>query len=293
LFIKEDETLPQETGSTYIRMPAVAGRFYDGNPEVLRDKIRDYINRAERVDIPGTLIGFISPHAGYMYSGPVAGYVYKQIMGKKYKTVFVLAPSHYARFPGVSVIPVGIYRTPLGDVEIDRDRIREIVKNNTEVFRFFPEVERNEHSLEVQVPFLQYALEEGWKIVPLVFGQNDLETSSKVVEAISSHFNPDEDLIIASSDMSHYYPQTEAEEMDKQALEMVTHLDIENLMSSFDNRKCEMCGSGPVITTLLFANALEGKAKILKYATSGDITGDRSQVVGYGAVAFYADAKKI
>jgi MEMO1 family protein len=284
--------LTQDTGSTFIRMPAVAGKFYDGNPDILRNRIREYLNKAEEVNIPGTLLGFISPHAGYMYSGPVAGHVYKQLIGKKYKTVFVLAPSHYARFPGVSVIPIGLYRTPLGDVPIDNIKIRELVKSNSDVFKFFPEADRSEHSLEVQVPFLQYVLEEGWKIVPIIFGQNDLETSTRVVEAISANYDPAENLIIASSDMSHYYPQTEAETMDKKALEMVTQLDIEGLISSFDNRNCEMCGSGPVITMLVLTSALEGKAKVIKYSTSGDITGDRSQVVGYGAVAFYTETQE-
>ena len=184
-------------------------------------------------------------------------------------------------------MPSGSYRTPLGDVPVDSDMVKKIAKHSSDIFRFFPEADRNEHSLEVQVPFLQYVLEEGWEIVPIVFGQNDLATSSKVAEAILSNYNPDEDLIIASSDMSHYYPQSEAKEMDEKALEMVLNLNVEALITSFDNRKCEMCGSGPVMTILVMTNSLNGKAKMLKYSTSGDITGDHSQVVGYGAIAFY------
>lgn len=276
----------------YTRTPTYAGQFYEGNPERLKKSINQYLEKADVVEIPGTLVGLISPHAGYIYSGPVAAYGYKQLVEKKYDTVIVLAPSHRARFGGVSIIPSGVYRTPLGDVPIDSELAKKIASHNPDKFGFVRGVHEAEHSLEVQVPFLQATLQEGWKIVPIVYGDNDLRTCAMVAEAIAPHYDPGKHLIVASTDMSHYYPYEKANEMDRVALKYVTSLDIEGLIDAFKAGKCELCGTGPVLTIMVFTRALGGKAKLLKYANSGDTSGRKGEVVGYCSVAFYIEKKE-
>ncbi|MFP4498655.1 MAG: AmmeMemoRadiSam system protein B [Vulcanimicrobiota bacterium] len=275
----------------YIREPAVAGAFYDGDAESLRKTVEQFINNAKDVEVPGKLIGIVSPHAGYIYSGSVAGYSYKQIMGRKYKTVIVLAPSHRARFPGVSVIPCGKYKTPLGEVSIDEEMAKKIMARDSNSFNFIEQAHSNEHSLEVQVPFLQVALGEGWKIVPIVYGTPDVKTCSMVSEAIAANYAPEDLLIVASTDMSHYHPYDIAREKDRKCIDLITHMDLEGLASSLGQRESELCGMGPVITMMILTSALGGSAKELKYANSGDTAGTESEVVGYASIAFYTEKK--
>ncbi len=276
-----------------VRMPAVAGQFYDSNPKRLRREIEEYIKKAQKVEIAGEIIGLISPHAGYIYSGPIAAYSYKEIMGKPYKTVIVLAPSHRAYFKGVSIIPSGLYRTPLGDVPIDEEMVKKIASYDPNSIVYYPKAHQFEHSAEVQVPFLQVVLPKGWKIVPIVYGSSDFKTATMVAKAIAPHFKVGEDLIVASTDLSHYYPYDIAIKKDTLGLDLITNLDVEGLIESLASEKCEMCGRGPVLTITVFTKAMGGKAKLLKYANSGDTAGSKDQVVGYGAVAFYVDKSKI
>jgi hypothetical protein len=275
----------------YVREPAVAGQFYEGNPEKLKKIIEEYLEKADAPPLPGTLIGFMEPHAGYVYSGPIAAYGYKHLLGREYKTVFVLAPSHRARFNGLSVIPEGSYRTPLGDVPIDSEAARGLAQASPGNVGFYRQAEEVEHSLEVQVPFLQVALKPGWKIVPILYGQNDLRTCTAAAEAIAAVFDPENHLIIASSDMSHYYPYETARKMDLPTLELVEKLSLEDLSKKLGSGGSEMCGSGPVVTLMMLTKVLGGEAKILKYANSGDTAGDKGQVVGYGCVAFFTTKK--
>lgn len=278
---------------TLVREPVVNGQFYEGNPERLKRDIKKYLDSAPEIKIEGDLIGFVEPHAGYIYSAPVAAYGYKQLIGKKYQTVIVMAPSHRYPFSGVSVMKEGIYRTPLGDVPVDSDLAEKICKYKPEEIRYVPQADAYEHSLEVQVPFLQETLESGWKIVPIVFGDADPETSKMVAEAILPHFDPTKHLMIASSDMSHYHPYQAACDMDKPALEKVEKLDIVGLWDGYSKRKLEFCGIGPVMTLMMYTKHWGGKAKILKYANSGDTAGDKRQVVGYGCVAFSVEPGRI
>lgn len=283
--VAEKKTAEKE----YIREPVVAGQFYEGDPKKLRGDIGKYLKAAPEIEIPGKIIGLMEPHAGYIYSAPAAAYGYKQLIGKKYKTVIVLAPSHRARFSGVSVIPSGKYRTPLGDVPIDAELAGEIMKANPQRIHFIPQAHESEHSLEVQVPFLQVVLGEDWKIVPIVYGSSDLETCKMVAGALAGHYDPEKHLIVASSDMSHYHPYEKACSLDKPALEKIEKLDLGGFIDLLKEGKAELCGVGPVATLMMFTRALGGEGKILKYSTSGDTAGDKSQVVGYGCAAFFVE----
>ena len=273
--------------SDFVRTPVVDGQFYPGEPETLKKDIKKYLDEAPTIDIPGKLIGLVEPHAGYVYSAPVAAYGYKQIIGKKYKTVIVMAPSHRHPFSGISVIPEGTYRTPLGDVPIDNEMAAKIASYDPKYIRFVPEAHRAEHSLEVQVPFLQETLEPGWKIVPIVFGSHNLQACKALASAIAPHYDPDTQLIIASSDMSHYYDYDTACKMDKPALDRVEKLDLTGFVDLLEKGKAEFCGIGPVITLMMLTKTMGGEAKSLKYANSGDTAGSKAQVVGYGCVAFF------
>ena len=281
----QEKTTPKK--SDFVRTPVVDGQFYPGDPDKLRKDIKEYLEAAPDIEIPGKLIGLIEPHAGYIYSAPIAAYGYKQLIDKKYKTVIVMAPSHRYPFSGISIIPEGTYRTPLGDVPIDEELVKKIAAYSPETIKFVPAAHAREHSLEVQVPFLQETLEPGWKIVPIIFGSNNLETCKTVAAAIAPHYDPSSQILIASSDMSHYYPYDTACGMDKPALEKIEKLDLAGFVELVQRGKAELCGVGPVITLMMFAKSLGGEAKTLKYGNSGDTAGDKSQVVGYGCVAFY------
>lgn len=287
---RSDTLAIEKTGkkeSDFVRTPVVDGQFYPGDPETLKSDIKKYLDAAPEMEIPGRLLGLVEPHAGYVYSAPVAAYGYKQLMGKSYKTVIVLAPSHRHPFSGLSIIPEGKYRTPLGDVPIDSELAQKIAQHDPASIRFVPAAHKAEHSLEVQVPFLQETLEPGWKIVPIIFGSNNLQTCKTLASAIAPHYDPSTQLIIASSDMSHYYNYDTACKMDKPALEKVEKLDLSGFVEMLESGKAEFCGIGPVITLMMLTKTLGGEAKTLKYANSGDTAGSKGQVVGYGCVAFY------
>jgi AmmeMemoRadiSam system protein A len=172
-------------------------------------------------------------------------------------------------------------------VQIDEVMAKKISDFDPKNIRYIEAADASEHSLEVQVPFLQESLEPGWKIVPMVVGSADPDTCRMLAEAIAPHFDPKKCIIIASSDMSHYHPYNEACKMDKPALEKVEKIDLVGLAELMDKGEAELCGIAPVMTLMMLTRYFGGEAKILKYANSGDTAGDKGQVVGYGCVAFY------
>ncbi|MCD4783002.1 MAG: AmmeMemoRadiSam system protein B [Candidatus Eremiobacteraeota bacterium] len=274
----------------FVRMPVFNGQFYEGNPDKLRKLINKFFDNVPEIEIPGKLIGLIEPHAGYPFSGQVAAYGYKQLIGKKYKTAIVMAPSHRHRFEGVSIIKEGKYRTPLGDVPIDKEAADKISSHNPKLIRFVPQAHTSEHSLEVQVPLLQVALGDDWKIVPIVFGAVDPGTCKIVAEAIAKQYDPDTQILIASSDMYHGYSYEDCMSMDKKTLDKIDKMNLTGLVEAFRTRESECCGSGPIMVVMMLTTSMGGDAKILKYTNSADITGSRGEwTVGYGCVAFYVE----
>ena len=271
-----------------IRESVLAGSWYPASPEELRRTIEGFLSHVPPEDIPGQLTALISPHAGYAYSGQVAAYAYKLLEKRKFATVIVIAPSHHARFSGVSVYDRGGFRTPLGVVPLDYDLIAALEKHDTRI-RFLPEAHSLEHAVEIELPFLQVVM-PGFKLVPLVMGEQDLKTCKWLAEAIADCIKNKSVLLVASSDLSHFHSYDQAKRLDQVVLDRVAAFDPEGLVQSLDSGKCEACGGGPIAATMLAARqAGATRSRVLNSANSGDVTDDRSRVVGYMAAALWVD----
>ncbi len=270
-----------------IREPAVAGTFYPERAETLSRDVKQYLDRAASEKLEGEIVALVSPHAGYMYSGLVAAHAYKLIEGKSFDAVCVVAPSHRALFDGTSVYNRGSYRTPLGLVPIDVDRCQKLTEKRKEV-RFLPEAHAHEHSLEVQIPFLQVAL-KSFKLIPLMTEPYwSWESCESLGFAISETVIGGNILLVASSDLSHFHSYEKAVELDRIVLNHIEQFDPQGLYQDLKKNRCEACGAAPILSVMMAASALGARTgKVLKYLNSGDVSGDRSQVVGYGACALY------
>lgn len=268
-----------------IRESIAAGSFYPQNPNTLRNQINDFLEKATPPPVKNVK-AIISPHAGYVYSGQVAAYSYKLIAGSHFESVFIIAPSHSEYFDFISIYSGKAYRTPLGLVDIDIKRSK-ILANYSPNIKLSSCGHRNEHSLEVQLPFLQVIL-ENIKTVPIVIGQQNKQNIEELGNAIGSLFKNDNILIIASTDLSHYHYYNEAVFLDDKVIQLVEQFDIENLLTGFLKNNLEMCGGGPVISAMIASKIIgANSSKILCYQNSGDVTGDKSAVVGYLSAAFY------
>ncbi len=273
------------------RAPAVAGMFYSSSKEGLRDEIESaFLHKLGPGKLPEKLKGdrrppaLIVPHAGYVYSGPVAAHAYAQLDGRRVVTVIILGPNHYGVGTPVSIYPEGEWLTPLGGVEVDRDLAMELAKKS-DVFSLDEISHEREHSIEVQLPFLQYVLEE-FKLVAICILDQSYQTSIKVGKTIAEVLKAYEDAaLIASTDFTHYEPHEEVVRKDEMALEKIENLDVEGLYEVITRHGISMCGYGGVAAVLQACKELGAeRAEVLKHATSGDITGDYGSVVGYGAV---------
>ena len=280
------------------RMPAVAGAFYPSSPEALRMEIENcFLHRIGPGRLPRKIEGgkrppfLIAPHAGYVYSGPVAAHGYLQLEDRaKPEVVVVLGPNHYGVGSSVSVYPDGEWVTPLGSVEID-SRLAMKLADSSEVFTLDELSHAREHSIEVQIPFLQYVLGE-FRLLPICILDQELETCVEIGRALAEALkNYESFLLVASTDLTHYEPDDIARRKDELALERMTNLDIKGLYDVILKHDISMCGYGPVAAVLEAAKRLgAGKAEVLKHATSGDVTGDRSAVVGYASVKIELEA---
>ncbi len=268
-----------------IRDSIAAGSFYPGNPDTLRRQINEFLNNIELPDI-NNVKSIVCPHAGYIYSGQVAAHSYKQISGKDFDSIFVIAPSHSDFFNFISIFNGDSYRTPLGLVNIDKERAQLLADKSPNIkLSYLGHL--NEHSLEVQLPFLQ-VLFENIKIVPIVIGQQNNRNMSDLGDTIGNLFKNDNILIIASTDLSHYHPYDTAEALDSRVIELVSNFDPENLKAEFLSNNIEMCGGGPVVSAMIASKIMGAdSSRVLDYKNSGDATGDRNAVVGYMSAVFY------
>ena len=278
-----------------IRLPSQAGAFYAGTAEALKRQIEQcFLHSLGPGKIPVVakanerrVLGLICPHAGYMYSGPVAAHAYYNLaLDGKPDIVVLFGPNHTGYGSGLAVMNEGVWRTPLGDIEVDGKVADEIVKESR-IVDVDDSAHRYEHSIEVQLPFLQYLFGSQFKIVPVCFLMQDLHSAREVGQAVAKVLKGKNGLIIASSDMTHYEPQENAEKKDRLALRAVEALDEERFYSIIEEHRITVCGYGPIIALITAAKILEAKeAKLLCYKTSGDVIGDYSSVVGYAAVEF-------
>ncbi|OPY79518.1 MAG: hypothetical protein A4E64_00414 [Syntrophorhabdus sp. PtaU1.Bin058] len=276
-----------------VKKPVFAGSFYPGERSVLAGMIDGYLKETEpkKDRISARIFGIMAPHAGYEYSGRTAAYAYNQIKGRPYTTVILMGPTHRVPFNGVAIYPSGSWETPLGNVQVDHEITKRLMEK-CPVIRNYPVAFEREHSLEVQVPFLQRTLKD-FRIVPMVMGmmgENDYRVlADALCELLQQHAG--KILIVASSDMSHFHAYREANEMDARTLKEIGALDTGRLAAGLAKGDYELCGSQAVLTLMMVAKKIGGEATILHYANSGDATGDRSRVVGYGAVAFSLSEK--
>ncbi len=278
------------------RKPAVANQFYPGDPMVLTRQITDFFKKAKKEPIPGKIVALIAPHAGYMYSGQVAAYAFKLLEGFSFETVVVICPSHVVSFKGASVYNGGAYETPLGVIAVDTSLAGKMADAKERVFlstkgHGFVGM-RGEHAIEVELPFLQLVLGK-FKLVPIVMGDQDWTTCEALAEALIKTLKGRSVLIVASSDLSHFHPYDEAVRLDNIVIGHVNSFDPEGLFTDVSAGLCEACGASPMVVTMLAAKGLGAdKAKVLKYANSGDVTGDKSGVVGYMAAVIYDSEAK-
>ncbi len=269
----------------YRRKPAVAGAFYPSNPQRLGGMIDGYMQEAKSAPPAGDVVGVVSPHAGYIYSGPVAAYSFSQL-DPATTLAIVLAPSHRSRFNGGAVLAEGVYETPLGDVQIDVAVGGALAGKKP--FGLLKEAHELEHSLEVQVPFLQKRLPE-FSIVPVIIGTVDLASCMEIARGLHECIAGEKRklAIVISTDLSHYHSYEEAKVMDGNFIKALESFDEKSVKAVIDSGKAEACGEGPVIAGMALCRLLgAGSVRILKYANSGDTAGSRDQVVGYLSAAF-------
>ncbi len=265
-----------------IRKPAVAGMFYSGSAAQLQKDVRIMLSVYPERSGPGRIVAAIVPHAGYAYSGKTAAAVFAALRHSDAETIVLVAPSHREHFFGVSIYEGDAYETPLGRVEIDAPLRSRMVKSDEHI-RSGSEGHRTEHAIEVQLPFLQEVL-PGRKILPLVMGDQSRDLCFLLGQKLSECVKGKSVVLIASSDLSHYYSYDIALQLDQIVIDDVSGLDYAKLMTDLESGKTEACGGGPIVAVLMAAGQLGAtKATILDQCNSGDITGDREGVVGYMA----------
>ncbi|HIC89811.1 MAG TPA: AmmeMemoRadiSam system protein B [Anaerolineae bacterium] len=258
-----------------IRRPAVAGRFYPDNPEELRYMLSSFMQQADTRLIPG-VHALIVPHAGYVYSGPVAAYGYRQlqVLAPMHRVIYLLGPAHYVPVAGAAVGDYEAFDTPLGRVPVAHGRVQALLAQGWP-FSNLQAAHEPEHCLEVQLPFLQVTLDD-FAIVPILCGQADpMEIATGLVTVLEG-----DDVVIVSSDLSHYYPYEMARAMDQQLLDDIVRGDIKAAADG------EACGINPILALMKIASDKGWQPRLLDYRTSGDTGGGRHQVVGYAAVAY-------
>jgi AmmeMemoRadiSam system protein B len=278
-----------------VRQPAVAGSWYAGTSAGLRTQIERCFThelgpgKLPKVvqEGPRNLVGLVCPHAGYMYSGHVAAHAYYELAKNgKPEIIVIFSPNHTGRGSALSIMNEGVWRTPMGDAEIDSNTANRIL-SESRIIDVDDRAHAYEHSIELQLPFLQYLYGSAFKLVPICFLMQDLKSSREVGQATAKALSGKNALVIASTDMTHYEPQERAEKKDKMAIDAAIKMDEEKYYSTVESHAISTCGYGPTIAAITAAKALGAKkSQLLCYKTSGDITGDFSAVVGYASIAF-------
>lgn len=281
-----------------VRNPAVASMFYPDDRINLTRMINGYLSdvpdsndeyfQKNRVD---HLFGLISPHAGYVYSGPVAAYAYNLLRNRAIDTVILLGPSHFTHFTGFSLPSYRAFETPLGDVDLENGFVQKLLDLGGGVFDTIHSAHTKEHSLEVQLPFLQAVLDENpFKIVPVLMGEQTWQSVQKGAEVLAKALSNYEKhtLIVISTDLSHYHSDAEAREMDHKTIKRMEAFDSQGLMRGMHDGEIEACGMGPVATLLeLSKKTGHSNFRTLHYSNSGETSGDLSRVVGYVSAAVW------
>lgn len=269
-----------------IRRSVIAGTWYPGSPKILRADIENFLRNVPDEEIEGKIAGLIVPHAGYMYSGQVAAYAYKTIKGESFDAIVVIGPSHRTFFHGISLYNKGGYETPLGVIPVDVGLANDIMAQST-MISHMPAPHAQEHSIEIQLPFLQVSL-GAFQFVPVIMGEQDHQTCETLAKSIVDGVGKRRVLIVGSSDLSHFHTYEKAIKLDSLVLKHIEQMDDRGLIKDLEGNVCEACGGGPAAVAMMVSGKLGAKkVKIVKYANSGDVTGDRKSVVGYASVVFH------
>ena len=274
-----------------IRKPVVAGQFYPGTKEELEKRIEKCISSKygpgiEQIQTNEKIYGIICPHAGYVYSGPTACHSYKAISSQNPDLVVILGPNHFGVGEDVATMIDSQWETPLGMIEVDSDAAREIAEISS-----FIEIDEyshsKDHSLEVQIPMMQSMLSKEFKILPIILLEQGLEIAQDVGNAIAEIAKTRNVIIVASSDFTHYEENSFAYSQDKALIEPILEIDVERFYQVLVERRVTACGYGAMASAMIACKKLGAvKGELLSYATSGDVQGDKSAVVGYGAIKF-------
>ena len=269
----------------------VAGGFYPDDPGKLRETIEGFLEQADSAGTAGDrdIVGILSPHAGYRYSGPVAGEAFRAVQGRDYRTVVVISLNHRRAADKPALLDRSAYDTPLGSLEIDRRAVRRLLDEHGGVFAADENVFRGEHSLEVQLPFVQVALPEA-EIVPIIVAVRDEGLVERAGAALWEEFGERGDvLFVLSSDLSHHHPYEQARQLDDRNLDLLESWQIEKWRAAASRPSEGMCGYRPLLAFVSFFGRYPEKKREVEridYRNSGDTAGNKSRVVGYGALAF-------
>lgn len=275
------------TTSPTVRPCSVCGLFYPENPDDLGRMVADLIARAGAPGKSGRVLGLVSPHAGYIYSGYTASHGFAALRGQHVRTVVIVSPSHREYFEGVAVFPGDAYATPFGQVRVDAV-MRERLLDVSSIMSLSDAGHGEEHAIEVQIPFLQHVISD-FMILPIVMGDQRREYCVETGRALAAVIDPTKDVLLASTDLSHYHSQGEAVGLDRVFVDDVAQCDPEKLMADLEAGSTEACGGGPSVAVMTALRSLGAvRMEVLHYCNSGDVTGDDQRVVGYLSAVAYA-----
>jgi MEMO1 family protein len=269
-----------------IRPSPISGRWYPGDPQRLAESVDSYINAARIGTIEDDVVGIIVPHAGHTYSGPVAGFAFKAIQGLKPELVVVISPMHQPYLQSFLTCGHNAYRTPLGTIRIDNESVSalsEALEASTG-FRLTPVRNDQEHSLEIELPFLQRSLSGEFRLLPIMIREVSAQAVEALGRTLAKIISGRSALLVASSDLSHFYDQLQAEQLDAEMLHQVESFNPAGVLQAEEEGKGFACGRNAIAAVLWAAQEMgANKVTVLNHATSGDVTGDYSGVVGYAA----------
>jgi hypothetical protein len=282
--IKQEEICMQS--KLDIRPSPISGRWYPGNPDRLASTVDQYIHDAQMPKIEGDVIAILAPHAGHMYSGPVAGYAFAALRGIQADLIAVVSPMHHPYPDALLTTAHDAYQTPLGTIPVDKEALQSVDNQLIDQLGFgLTRIWRDpEHSLEIELPFLQRVLAEKFMLLPIMVHDQRSNIAQSLGHALAKTLSGRQAILVASSDLSHFYPQESARELDTEMLKQVTDFDPQAVLWTEEQGKGFACGRGAIAAVLWAAKDLGANhVQLLHYATSGDVTGEYHQVVGYGA----------
>ncbi len=267
------------------RPSPIAGSWYSADPKKLKASVEGYLAKARCPELKGEVVGLVSPHAGHIYSGATAGHAFRAVQGKRYEVVAVISPMHQFHFAPILTTAHCAYATPLGDVAVDSEALAAFEQQLAVVsLEITPVAFDKEHSLEIELPFLQCALQGDFKLLPVMLRSQDATTAEKVGRALAAALKGRDNLLVASTDLSHFFRQDEAERLDAEMLKQIESFSPTGVLRAEETGSGYACGAAAVAAVLWAAKELGGRTvKVVHHSTSADQTGDTSSVVGYGA----------